>query len=118
MPDVWETAYGLNPSVSNAVTDDADGDGFADVEEWIADTAPNAASSYFRITAVTGAAPRVVLLPTSATRVYSLDRSDISIGPGWSTLLSNVPGSGGTLALPDGTASTTSSFYRVGVKRP
>lgn len=118
MPDFWESAYGLNPGVSNPVGSDADSDGFTDLEEWIADTLPNSTGSFFRITAITGGTVRVVLLPSSATRMYRLDAADALISPLWTTLRTNVPGSGGVLGLDDVTGAGTHRFYRVGVKLP
>lgn len=118
MPDFWESAYGLNPSVSNAVNSDADDDGHSDLEEWIADTMPNNSNSYFQITAIIGSISRVVLLPSSASRLYRLESATSLINQTWIPVQVNVPGNGALLGIGDVSASGTSRIYRAGVRRP
>ena len=118
MPNYWESAYGLNPGVSNPASADADFDGFPDINEWIADTLPNSSGSYFSITTMTGGAVRAVMVPSSSVRVYDLDRTESLHGPSWNTLLTNISGTGGMLGLVDTTAAGSSSVYRVRVRIP
>jgi len=118
MPDIWESGYGLNPAISNAVDSDADSDGQTDLDEWIADTIPNNSNSYFQITAITGSTSRVVLLPSSATRLYRLEGSTSLIDQTWVPIQVNVPGNGALLGISDVSASGTSRLYRAGVRRP
>jgi hypothetical protein len=40
MPDAWENQYGLNPFVDDA-SQDADGDGYTNLEEYESDSNPN-----------------------------------------------------------------------------
>jgi hypothetical protein len=117
MPDWWETGHFLNPAISNAVSSDADNDGAADLEEWIADTIPTASNSVLRIVAITNGATRTVLVPSSGLRLYSLESASGPAVGTWMVALTNVPGTGGLLALPDATGFTQ-RMYRVGVKRP
>jgi hypothetical protein len=39
MPDAWETANGFNPSSAADGTGDADGDGYTNLEEYLASLA-------------------------------------------------------------------------------
>ena len=117
MPDWWEAGHFLDPAVSNAVGSDADGDGASDLEEWIADTIPTASDSLLRIVAVTNGASRTVLVPSSGLRLYSLESASGPESGIWTVALTNVPGTGGLLALPDA-SGYTQRVYRVGVKRP
>lgn len=118
MPDVWESAYGLNPSVSNAVNSDADGDGQTDLHEWIADTIPNNSNSVFQIVSISGGTPRVVLLPSSATRLYRLEGATSLVNQFWYPIQVNVPGNGTILGMNDASASGSSSVYRASVRIP
>jgi len=118
MPDIWESGYGLNPAVSNAVDSDADADGQTDLEEWIADTIPNNSNSFFQIVAVTGNTARVVLMPSSATRSYRLEGSTSLMDQTWFPIQVNVPGNGTILGMNDASASGTNRVYRATVRRP
>ena len=117
MPDWWETGHFLNPAVSNASGSDADNDGVSDLEEWIADTIPTSSNSVLRIVAITNGATSTVLVPSSGLRLYSLEGAPGPDAGTWVVALTNVPGTGGLLALPDATGYTQ-RVYRVGVKRP
>jgi parallel beta-helix repeat protein len=75
MPSWWESAYGLNPAVSNSPGSDADQDGYSDLEEWIAFTLPQDEQSYPQITQITKSAKVAVTFP-SASRIYQLEQSD------------------------------------------
>lgn len=101
MPDWWEVTYGLNPAVSNAPGADADGDGFSDLAEWIADTVPNAVESGFRVTSIRDGSGMRIGLPSSATRLYALEASVTVEGGVWTQILTGISGNGGSLELID-----------------
>jgi len=44
IPDSWENIYGLDPLDTNDASDDTDGDGSINYEEYLADTSPNNAN--------------------------------------------------------------------------
>jgi hypothetical protein len=44
MPDWWETQYGLNPLVDDA-SEDTDGDGYTNLEEYIGQSDPTSPDS-------------------------------------------------------------------------
>lgn len=46
MPDVWEAKYGLNPQNANDADEDADADGFTNLEEFLAKTDPTDPKSH------------------------------------------------------------------------
>ena len=41
MPDRWERQYGMNPFDNGDSSQDKDGDGYTNIEEWLNDTKPN-----------------------------------------------------------------------------
>jgi hypothetical protein len=52
IPDAWEVAHGLNPSDPADASRDDDGDGFSNLQEYLAGTDPHNASSALHITAI------------------------------------------------------------------
>ena len=48
MPDEWETKHGLNPKNAADAAEDADGDGYTNVEEYLNDTDPRRFVDYTR----------------------------------------------------------------------
>lgn len=122
LPDWWETQYGLNPSVSNAPTANADGDWMTDLEEYWADTVPTNGASSFPLVVLTnppGGIVSLVVDPSSTARVY---------GAFWTTNLLAAP-QVWTLYPPEktGTGSAVSfsvtndvpgRSYRTGVRLP
>ena len=118
MPNYWETLYGLNPSVSNSPTADADSDGTPDRAEYVADTNPSDANSYFEFTNIASSeAGQTVSFPSSANRLYDIDRvADLTAGT-WVNIVTNLPGSGNPESLTD-TSSSTTNNYRARVKIP
>lgn len=117
MPDNWEIFHGLNPAISNAPTDDADFDGVPDVAEWFADTVPDNAGSYFRITALSNGAPRHISFLTSGSRSYYVDGALDPGQPVWVNVYTNLAGTGGEVTVLDGSNANV-RVYRAGVWKP
>ena len=118
MPDEWEELHGGCDRFGGG-TNDWDGDGMTDEEEYVADTNPSHPASRFCIAGlVTGIAYSVVF-SGSEDRVYSLDRVDNLTTGEWQTVAgqTNKPGlgDGTTLTSPAGTAC---GFYRVNADIP
>jgi len=84
LPDVWETAHGLNPSVADAALD-GDGDGWSNADEFRLGTSPGEADSNFQLRLLlerdTGTTDRLEFLATPGRR-YVLERLG-SPGEGW-----------------------------------
>jgi len=117
MPGWWESLYGLNPSISNAVNSDADTDGYTDLDEWIAFTEPNNSNSTFAIVLITAPAGKNIFVPSTSTRRYQLEGSPSPINPTWSVIQSNIPGNDTLLGLLD-PADQTHRVFRVKIKLP
>jgi glucose/arabinose dehydrogenase len=114
LADDWEQQYfgSTTGAVANA---DPDGDGFSNLQEFLAATDPTNASSALRITNVTNDGGPAVINVTSATnKLYQLQRSDNLASNSWTTVTNNVVGTGGIIQLTDiDAAGVSQRFYRV-----
>jgi len=117
LPDWWETQYGLNPSVSNSASSDADW--MTDLEEYIADTDPTNALSYFtnaQIIKYPGDVQTIVVDPTSTARVYQVHwiTNLLQLPQNWNLLPPEQTGTGAAITF----GVTNSGNYRTGVRLP
>lgn len=116
IPDTWETRYGLNSTNAADATMHSDGDGVDNVSEYVADTDPTNAASFFRIVAASNEAARILVFLSSSNRVYTLLRTD-GLTNTWRRVddQTGVSGLGGPDALIDTNDVTDRSFYRIDV---
>ncbi len=124
IPDGWTWQYRLNPADPNTAGGNPDGDPHTTSEEWLADTDPTNALSYFRITALSNVSPVTVHFFTSSNRQYSLVSATNLAANGPGTVWSHVPdqmnlsGNGGVRVLTDTNPPDPQKFYRVRVNLP
>lgn len=119
IPNAWELANALNPTNAADATQDADGDGVDNHDEYVADTDPQNSNAFFAITAMSLASPVDIFFESSAARLYTL-KYVMNLPDGvWSNLpgCTDVPGSGGADFLTD-TNEVQWRFYRIGVRVP
>lgn len=93
--------------------DDADGDGFSNEAEYLALTDPGDEHSFLHITQITSDG---VVLPTAAGRRYNLEAGD-AVAQAWEVLVTNYPGTGSPLLLPE-PAEGTARWFRVRATLP
>lgn len=116
MPDDWETMF-FGGTTNNAYGD-FDGDGFYNIEEFVAFTDPANSASYLRIVAVTNASGAMVVVPSVTGRQYRLLSSPLLPAQAWTNVIAGpVPGTGGNLAIGAGGDATTTAV-RVRVNLP
>ena len=114
MPDAWELQYGLNPLNPADATQDLDGDGSTNLEEYLAGTNPTQAGSVLRITSIEylgGNSVRLTFLAVS-NRTYTLEYKDGLTAPAWLNL-SNFSASATNRVLIIDTTVTTNRFFRL-----
>lgn len=122
MLDVWEQQY-FSGSLTNEAAGDFDSDGVNNLDEYIADTIPSDAGSYFKnITNVVLVAPLGVLNftfnPSSTGRIYdAVSTTNLLDGAGWQSENRNLPGNGGALTLSV-TNSGSVRHYRTQIRLP
>ena len=124
IPNAWRAQYfggtGTTTNSQSCATCDPDHDGVDNYHEYIADTNPTNALSYFHILSVSNATGVAVFFPSSASRKYTLYyRTNLTFGV-WTNIPSQtaIPGSGGVDMLADPSPSGTQRFYRIGVQVP
>jgi hypothetical protein len=120
IPDWWRLAYfghalGLASDHSRG-SDDADGDGVSNLNEFLAGTDPLNPASVFKVTKVAVVGGDVqVSCSTAANRTYQLQRrASLDAASSWTNLAQPVIGTGGVLVLTDsGSAADAAKYYRV-----
>jgi len=119
IPPDWFTSHGLDPADPQVVSGNPDHDAYTTFQEWLADTDPTDAMSYFHIEAINKSSPVMVSFLSSLNRTYTLwcgsrlDPPDWSVVPGQQ----GISGTGSTLTLEDA-ADGPQKFYRVQVSLP
>lgn len=118
IPDGWTWQHGLNPAAPDVGTANPDGDPHTTFEEWVADTDPADALSFFRIESVAAGPPATVSFSGSSNRLYTLIHAP-DFNTAWTRVAGqiDVPGNGTTTSLAD-TNALGKKFYRVEVKVP
>ncbi len=111
--DDWEMQYfghiGIDPNA------DPDGDGFSNLQEFLAGTDPTDPSSALRITSIVTNGPDIVIsFTTCSNKVYDAQYNDDLTTSNWNGFVTNIPGTGAIVSTNDpGAASLTNRFYRV-----
>ena len=108
MPDSWEQTWfggAANPS------DDPDGDGLTNLQEYQAGTNPLDGTNYLRIASILSGS---LTFPSVTGLLYRVETADDLVSNVWTTLSNNVPGSGNLLQISDpGASNLLRRFYRV-----
>jgi hypothetical protein len=117
IPDGWAQRFGFNAVDPNLGSANADNDPHTNLEEWIADTNPTNALSWFRLSGISTQAMANVIFLSSSNRQYTLFFSSNLVS--WTNVAGQVdiPGSGGVMSLNDA-APAPHRFYKVGVELP
>lgn len=122
IPDWWENLY--SGSIHGLVaTNDDDGDGLNNYQEWVAGTDPTNAASVFRIEAMQWSNNTAILTFQGwSNRLYSVDaESALPTNSNWSRISpAPFPGVGGLTSWVDTNSlvAPTSQFYRMNVELP
>ena len=119
IPDAWETAHALNPSVDDAGLD-PDGDGMSNLLEYLASTDPRSAASVLKLEGVRTGTGIALRFTAQANRAYRLQtRTDLSTGT-WETY-DSIAAAPAPRIVEIGISSAISSpgrYYRVTALAP
>lgn len=114
--DAWEERHGGLGRFGGG-TNDFDGDGLTDWQEYVLDASPTNSNMHFEIAGVSPTSAAIVKFPTSPDRTYSLKACDDLVAGAWASITSR-PGTGAALTLEDETNFEGFRAYRVGVSVP
>jgi hypothetical protein len=122
IPGSWRLTYfgnGLQTTPESEAGADPDGDGFSNLQEYLAGTVPVDGASALRIRTVSfQAGDAVVTFDSVSGKSYALERtSALGVAPVWSLVQDNISGTGAAVSITDpGAAGQPSRFYRVRLK--
>ena len=119
IPDTWRLLYfGTVSNALSAANADADGDGASNWQEFIAGTNPMDATSVFQVqpTAVVPGGGFILQWPSVVNKVYSIQCSPASGLGQWTTLVTNLVGTGQPMQWTDLSSSGTARLYRASVQ--
>jgi hypothetical protein len=118
IPDAWTLQYfahatGQAADLSRA-SDDADGDGLLNWQEYVAGTDPTNALSYLKVSALTaGAGPATLEFLAVSNRSYTVEYTgQPALGP-WSRLADVVVRTNSRIETVTDSAGSTNRFYRL-----
>ena len=109
-PNWWLDFYNVTENYD-------EGDTVPAWQEYVADTDPTTAASYFHIMSISNLPPATVYFPSSSRRYYTLHRATTCGSGDWTNVTTqiDIQGAGGLDSLQD-TNGVPRQFYRVGVK--
>lgn len=118
LPDAWQVQYfGTSASPDAAPNADPDGDGFSNLDEYLAGTNPKDANSLLRISSFDPAGSGSAFLigfPSMTDRYYQVQQKTDLLDPQWTAFTNAVRGTGGSVLVRDNTGTNaTHRFYRV-----
>jgi hypothetical protein len=115
--DAWELKFGLNPADRTDAIQDADGDGFTNLQEYLAGTNPRDPSSLLRIETIQISSNTCRIRFTSAAgKHYRLERTTQYPAQSWVTVSNNITGTGAVVEVLDPIVNgAQGQWYRVAV---
>ncbi|HMP74503.1 MAG TPA: thrombospondin type 3 repeat-containing protein [Kiritimatiellia bacterium] len=118
LPTDWELLYGFNPFeptlVAHETCVDSDGDGFTNLDEFIAGTHPLDSNSFFRVSNVVAGGGIELTVGSVTGRYYHVYVLTDLVSQAWAPMMTNVVGQAGVTVLTD-TNPAAGRFYRVKV---
>jgi hypothetical protein len=118
LPDDWEIAHGLNPRNPSDATQDTDGDGASNREEYLANTDPHNAGSVLKLNHAHVTGPALALQWQGQTSVHYWVRASGNLQSGvWTTLWGPSNGAGSTMAYTADVSAADIRIYRVDAAR-
>jgi len=113
MPDDWEDAHGLNSADATDAERDADFDGRTNLQEYLAGTRPNDASSVLRISLNYSSGGIQLGFTAQSNRSYSVEFTDTAPVSPWRSWVDVAPGTNERPILLVDPQVTSNRFYRV-----
>lgn len=120
LPDWWESTYTNSPTAMSAAAD-SDGDGFSNLQEWIADTNPTNPASFYENTSVFTLTNQTFTFNGSTGRYYQVFYTTNDLAATnltWVAAHTNLVWGTGTNSSITVTNSDDTAFYRLWVSLP
>jgi len=120
-PHWWLAQYGLTNggwTFNQAETNQSDSDGVNNGQEYIADTDPTNAASYFKILSISNSVPMTIRFQSSSNRLYTMNGCSNLVNGVWTNVVGAGPrvGAGGLDSMRDTNVPPKGLFYRLKVE--
>ncbi|MGB9603159.1 MAG: immunoglobulin domain-containing protein, partial [Limisphaerales bacterium] len=118
MPDIWESANGLDPNSALDKDSDLDGDGMSNLEEFIAGTDPTNPLSVLKIKSFTLTNGVSLQFDSISARTYTIEYSTNFVSQNWIKVI-DLPAktTNSVETILDRSPITTERYYRVTTPR-
>jgi hypothetical protein len=115
MDDAWELANGFDPTRREDAIEDADGDGFTNLQEYLAGTDPHDPHSYLHIEGAQQITNSLHIRFASVLgKYYNVERAGDLVSGNWVSVARNIAGTGSTIDISDPLLpGSTNQLYRV-----
>lgn len=119
-PQWWLVQHGWSSEFDAAATNDSDGDNIPTWMEYIADTQPTNANSYFRIRDLLAGDLPGIQFESSTNRFYTMEFIDNLMTGQWHSVpgMEMLDGEGGMHTIHDPSGAGKARIYRLNVYRP
>jgi len=120
LPDGWELTY-TNSATAMSASADSDGDGISNLQEYIADTNPTNAASFFKMDAFVASTNQTILFNGSTGRTYQVfyTTNDLAVtNLTWIAAHTNLVRGTGTNSSITVTNTDDTVFYRLRANLP
>ena len=117
LPDVWETAYGLESGSAADRDLDRDGDGMTNWQEYLAGTDPTNAQSYLKVDLTATANQPTITFGAVSNLTYTVEYTDQLEGNQWRKLVDVPARSDNHVETVVDPGWTTNRFYRLATPR-
>jgi Chitobiase/beta-hexosaminidase C-terminal domain/CotH kinase protein/Lamin Tail Domain/NedA-like, galactose-binding domain/Immunoglobulin domain/Bacterial TSP3 repeat/Immunoglobulin I-set domain len=117
IPDLFESAHGLNPNDPNDADLDSDGDGLTNREEYLAGTDPMDKDSFLRIEKMALGSGRTIEFNAVSNKTYTVQFKEALSDPVWSRLADVVAAASNRLMRVTDESAAPGRYYRLATPR-
>ena len=114
LPNWWEAQYFNGSTTAAVASDDSDGDGLTNAQEFVSGTNPQSGASALRVTNMATASGAIEIQFASVFgKSYQLEYKDNITDASWNSLGAPITGTGGVVPVSDSVGTNAHRVYRL-----